>query len=477
MSPKDVQTAVIPLAADFPAAQHEAWAALTARPLKGASPDSLTRFTAEGLAIAPLYEDSDAPPVPAKIISDWDIRTIVRHFDPAKANGELLQDLAQGSASVLIRLDPSGRDGVAAGTPEDLAKVLDGALIDVAPVALDAGFLGARAADWLASAAKGAPAARLALHMDPLSAFAQSGSSPGPIEAHLVACANTGARLSEPYPKATLFLASGRAVHEAGGGEALELAVAISAAIAYAKALTRAGLTSADAFARMALGLAMDCDYFLSIAKLRAARILWAKAAGLCGSQAPARIEAASSGRMLTRADPWTNMIRLTAACFAGAVGGADSVVLGAFTDSLGAPTPFARRQARNTQLVLMHEAHLGHVRDPAAGCGYLETLTDELARAAWERLQQIEAAGGMIAALEAGEIQRQTDEARAVLRERLAKRELKILGVTDFKVDDGRAVETAPDRAHGADSPDPRLPGPDSHCTALKPIRLEDLA
>ena len=478
MSPASA-LAARPLAQGFPTATRDDWAQLATRTLKGAAPESLTRFTIEALPIAPLYDAaSQAAPAPAKTISGWDIRAPVQHPDPVQANAEALQNLAEGAASLLVKLDPSGQNGVAAGSAQDLARVLEGTLLDVAPVALDAGFLGPSAADWLALAAKGAPAAKLAFHLDPLSAFAASGSSPGQIEAHLVACASTAVRLAETYPKASLFLASGRPVHEAGGGESLELAVAVAAAIAYAKALAGAGMDASEAFSRIVIGLSADCDYFLSIAKFRAARVVWGKAAGACGSAAPARIEAISSGRMLTRADPWTNMIRLTAAGLAAAIGGADSIVLGAFTDAIGPPTSFARRQARNTQLVLMHEAHLGQVRDPASGCGYLEALTDEIARAAWARLQLIEGAGGLAAALQAGSVQRQTDEARAQLAERLAQRELRLLGVTDFRVEDGRPAQTETRRSPAAASPpDPRLPGPNSRCDQLKSIRLEDLA
>jgi methylmalonyl-CoA mutase N-terminal domain/subunit len=182
-------------------------------------------------------------------------------------------------------------------------------------------------------------------------------------------------------------------VHEAGGGEAEEVAFAAASAVAYAKALVRAGLPMADAFARITLGLSADADYFLTMAKLRAARAVWARIAGACAAHPTARVEARSSRRMLTAKDAWTNMIRLTAAGFGAAVGGADAVVLGNFTDALGLPTPFARRQSRNAQLVLMEEAHVGRVADPAAGSGYVEALTDQIAREAWARFQAIEAA------------------------------------------------------------------------------------
>ncbi|MFI4933139.1 MAG: methylmalonyl-CoA mutase family protein [Caulobacterales bacterium] len=472
------ETSAIEPSAAFPPASREDWLTLVERTLKGAPLESLTSRTLERLPIQPLYEPAARPPLPARLTRGWDVRAIVRHPHPASANAEAVQDLAGGASSLLLRIDPRSQAGVAVASAEALADVLEGVLLDLAPVALDAGFLGAKAADWLAAAAKGAPAAPLLFHMDPVSAFAQAGASPGPMAAHLIACANVGARLTAPYPKAGLFLASGRAAHEAGGGEALELALAMASALAYAKALTRAGLPTLAAFERIVLGLAVDADYFVGVAKLRAARLVWAKLTAACGAEVPARIEARSSARMLTAADPWTNMIRLTAAGAAAAVGGADAVALGAFTDALGLPTPFARRQARNAQLVLMDEANLGRVIDPAAGSGYVEALTDELARAAWERLQMIEAAGGVIAALEGAFIASQAHEARTELARRIESRELRVLGVTDFRTDDARPVDLAEaGDIPAGEAPSPRLPGPDSRCPPLTPIRLETLS
>jgi methylmalonyl-CoA mutase len=471
--PDDRPTA---LAAGFAPPDKAAWLALVERTLKGQAIETLTRRTLDGLAIAPLYEAA-ATPVLAKATPGWDVRAVVRHPHPAAANAEALQDLAGGANSVLVKIDPSGADGVAVGSADGLARVLDGVLLDVAPVALEAGFLGPQAADWLNAAAKGAPAAALALHLDPLTAFARGGTSPGPVEAHLASAASVAARLAEPYPKASLFLASGAAAHEAGACDTVELAFALAAALAYAKALVRAGLAMDDAFERIVLGACLDADVFVSVAKLRALRRLWARLTGACGPQSMARIEARSSGRMLTRADPWTNMIRLTAAAFAGAVGGADAIALAALTDALGPPTSFARRQARNTQLVLAAEANLGRVVDPGAGSGYVETLTDELARAAWGRFQEIEATGGAVVALEAGLIARWTAESRAELVRRLKDREQKILGVTDFAAASGVAPDVAEIHPTATNAPSARLPGPDGRCPPLAPVRLEDLA
>jgi len=180
---------IVPLAAGFPAPDRAAWLALVERTLKGAPLASLTRRTLEGLAIEPLYDAAPGAPAIARAAPGWDVRASVQHSDPAAANGEALEELAQGAQSLLLRLDPAGERGIAAGSAEELARVLDGVLLDVATVALDAGFLGPTAADWLGAAAKGAPAAQLSFHLDPMSAFAETGASPGPIEAHLTAAA------------------------------------------------------------------------------------------------------------------------------------------------------------------------------------------------------------------------------------------------------------------------------------------------
>ena len=359
---------------------------------------------------------------------------------------------------------------MAVGSAADLARVLDGVILEFAPVALDAGFLGPQAADWLRVAAKASPSALVRFHLDPLSAFAEAGESPGPIEAHLISAANVAARLAETYPQAQLFLASGRVVHEAGGGEAQEVAFAAGAAVAYAKALVRAGLSMENAFAGVALGLSADADYFATIAKLRAARAVWARIAQACGADTTARIEARSSRRMLTAKDAWTNMIRLTAAGFGAAVGGADTVVLGAFTDALGLPTEFARRQSRNAQLVLMEEAHIGRVADPAAGSGYVEALTDQIARTAWTQFQAIEAAGGILPALASGQIAAAVAAARAA---RIA--DPRIIGVTAFPPAKDTPVEVEIAAAKPVAAPSTRLPGPDSACPPLRPMRISE--
>ena len=458
------------MTADFPPATEADWRTLVDKTLGETPFDTLSKSTVEGLRIAPLYDQAESRAAPARRPPPdraWEVATLSAHPDPDRANTEILADLRGGAAAISLRIDPTGKTGVAVGSQQDLERALDGVILELAPVALEAGFLGPQAADWLNGAAKASPGALLRFHLDPLSAFAEAGHSPGPIDAHLISAANVAARMAQTYPKAQLFRASGQVAHEAGGGEALEVAFAAGAAVAYARALVRAGVPVADAFARITLGLSADTDYFLTIAKLRAARAVWARITQACGADPIARIEVRSSHWMLAAMDAWTNMIRLTAAAFGAAVGGADTVVLGNFTDALGLPSEFARRQSRNIQLVLMEEAHIGRVGDPAAGAGYVESLTDQIARAAWADFQAIESAGGLAQALAVGQVADRVAAAIAV------RPEPRIIGVNAFPPDKDTPVEVEMAVARAVAAPSPRLPGPDSACPPLAPIRL----
>lgn len=470
-----------PLSSDFPAPSLADWRALAEKGLRGAPFETLVGRTADGLAIQPLYvADPDRPVLRARpgLSGDsarpWDLRAVIDHPDPARANALAHEALAGGAASLLLPLDPSGETGVAVGSQDDLARTLDGVLLDLAPVALDAGSMGAEAANWLAALAKGAPEAPLAFHLDPLSTFAREGRSAGPVAAHVKAAAQAAARHAGAYPRAGLFLASGRFVHEAGGTEAQELGVMAAAAVAYLRALDAAGIAPAEGLKRIILSLAADARHPVQIAKLRAARALWARIAQACGSDAPAVIEARSSARMLADRGVHNNLLRLTAAAFAGAVGGAQAVVLNPFTAPLGGDNPLARRQASNIQLVLMEEAHLGRVADPAGGAFFFEQMTDDLARAGWAVFQSIEAEGGLAAALVSGKLSEDVAAAREALIGSVRDGSHPILGVSLYPAEED-PVTIDPRPAHGVPAPDVRQAGADDACPPFAPIRLSD--
>ncbi len=473
-----------PLTSGFPANTRQEWMSLVETVLKGQPFDKrLVRTTADGVAIQPLETAETSAKASGPLFGErdadrpWDLRCEITHPDPRTANRQILQDLEGGAASVLLKLDPTGETGIAVGGAADLAPALDGVFLELAPVALDAGFLGPMAADWLGELGKRAPNAPLAFHMDPLSAFAATGASAGAIDSQIALAAETGARWAVPYAKATFFLASGRVVHEAGGSEGQEIAFALSAALAYAKALVAAGLSMPDAFGRVVLGLAAEETYFTSLAKLRAARRLWSQMTRACGVDLAARIEARSSRRMLSTLDPWVNLLRLSAAGFAASVGGADVVILAPFTEPMGHPSELARRQARNTQLVLMEEAQLGRVSDPAAGAYSLETLTDGVARKAWTIFQEIEARGGVAKALELGAIQSDVAKVRARRDKDLSTRRQGMIGVNEFPLLTDSPVDLEHVTPSDFAKASPSIPstGPDSRCEPLAPWRAAE--
>ena len=278
--------------------------------------------------------------------------------------------------------------------------------------------------------------------------------------------ANTAQRHAGAYPEASFFLASGRVAHEAGGSIAQELAFAASSAVAYARAALDAGMTLERALAGTVVGLAVDQEYFDSLAKVRAMRLIWRSLTRALGCETLAVIEARSSRRMLAARDPWPNLLRLTAAGFAGGVGGADVVVLDGFTTAAGRPDAFARRQARNTQLVLMEEASLGRVDDPAAGSWFLDSRTRELAEAGWAEFQAIEAEGGVIEALVGGVVQPRIARARALRQTAYADGSAQIVGVTKFVDPDPRP---APVEARPVSAATQRV------CEPLIPVRFAE--
>lgn len=449
----------------FPTPTPAEWRALAEKALKGRPLESLVHLDADQLTLRPLYADATGvEPVfaPRPSQSDgraWDLRTLVEGDDPAAVNAAVLADLEGGAASVVL-------GGAVLSDSEPLARALDGVALELAAVALDAGLAGPEAANALAVAAKGSPRARLMFHMDPVSAFAATGEAPRSLEEHLSLAANTAARHASAYPEASFFLASGRVAHEAGGSIAQELAFAAANAVALVRAAVDAGMTAEQALKGTVLGLAVDQEYFDGLAKVRALRLMWRSICTAFGVETPAVIEARSSRRMLSARDPWPNLLRLTAAGFAGAVGGADAVVLDGFTRAQGRPDAFARRQARNTQLVLMEEANLGRVDDPAAGSWFLDQRTGELAEAGWAEFQAIEAEGGVVEALRGHVIQPRIARARQSLEAALSGGSVQMVGVTKF-------VDPEPRPAAADPAPAAPIEGGGDACVPLTPIRL----
>jgi methylmalonyl-CoA mutase len=217
--------------------------------------------------------------------------------------------------------------------------------------------------------------------------------------------------------------------------------------VAYLRALTDAGLPVAEAFDALEFRWSVGVEQFPSIAKLRAARRVWGRVAELCGvTEGRGQYQhAVTSAAMLTRRDPWVNMLRTTIACFAAAVGGADAITVAPFDAALGVPDDFARRIARNTHAILHDESSLGRVLDAAGGSWFVESLTDELAGKAWEVFTAVERAGGALAALDGGTLEAMIAPVRARRAEDIAHRRAPITGVSEFAFVDEAPVTRPP--------------------------------
>jgi methylmalonyl-CoA mutase len=463
-------TADLALAADFEPATREAWLKLVAKAIKGADFEKrLVSRTADGLRVEPLYTREQARPEAERSVpgaapftrgakasrAGWDIRQFYSAADPQEANVAILRDLEGGASSIALHIASPGTSGLPLAA-DTLEQALEGVLLDLCPIALIAGERTSEAAaalDRVWDKRGIAPEARLGhYNADPLGTLAQTGALTVPLEEALADAVGLLKR-SLAMPGVTALLADGNPYNAGGASEAQELAAMLATLVAYLRAAEAAGVSPDRALPKIAVALGVDDDQFLSTAKLRAARRLVWRVAEACGAGAAAaevHITAVTAWRMLAKRDPWTNIMRTTIACAAAAFGGADAIVVLPFTYALGRTDRFARRLARNIQIVCQEESHLGRVVDPAGGSWYVESLTDDLARKAWELFQDIERRGGMAAALQTGAIQNEiarTAEARA---KAIATGRIELTGVSTFPLlgGDGITVEPWPKAA-----------------------------
>ncbi len=451
----------------FSAPERAEWLALVEKALKGADFERrLVARTADDLRILPVYTRAEAPAGVADqrpgaapylrgataggISTAWDIRQIYAEPDPAAANAAILADLAGGVSSLKLQITRPGHSGLA-GDTATLGAALKGVMLDVCPISLDAGENVAAAAASLAELWRAAgikDAARLgAFNADPLGTLASTGTLIRPLDTALAEAAGL-AKSALSAPHLTALVADGHPYHAAGASEAQELAAVLATLTTYLRALEANGVAPAEALPKIAINLAVDADQILGLAKLRAARRLVWQIADACGAgDAVSRMSftAETSFRMMAKRDPWVNMLRTTIACATAAMGGAQAITVLPLTWALGRPDAFARRMARNTHLVLQEESGLSRVVDPAGGSFAIETLTSEMAAAAWKQFQEIEAAGGMAAALASGRVQDDIAKVAAARNKQLATGRMEMTGVSAFPKlgDDG--VKTTP--------------------------------
>lgn len=418
----------------------------------GEQPEHLLETpTYDGFAVRALYTALDELPEPP-LPGEWpyvrggpafpalrDVNTgwkVAEAFpspgaSAAEANAAMLAALGDGVSALLLRV---GDPGV---PPQQLEALLAGVYLNLAPVILDAGADYLAACDiLLALIGRLEPDQRATLSVDlgadPLTAMLSDRAAPPVEQVVAVAARAIGQR------GVRAITVDGPAFHNLGASAAWELAGSIAAAVAYLRVLSEAGLSVADALGQISFRLAADDDQFMTIAKMRAVRQLWARVAEVAGDPqgGAAVVHAQTSLPMMTQRDPWVNMLRTTLAAFGAGVGGADTVLVYAFDVAIpggfpGMATSFARRIARNTQLLLLEESHVGRVLDPAGGSWFVEELTEQLAQQAWQHFRAIESRGGFVDARDF--IAAQIAETSARRAEDIAHRRAAITGVNEF--------------------------------------------
>jgi methylmalonyl-CoA mutase len=427
MADDDVKLAT--LAAAFPPADEAHWRALVDKALKGAPFERLISRTADGIEIAPLYprDRAQRAPVARAAPGPWRALTRIDHPDAALAASQARADLDGGAAGLSL-VFAQARGACGFGLPEGaLPEALQGVDLAGIAVSLDAPAQ-SRAGEALADLveAQGIDPASAPLSFG-LSILDAQGALAPDLAGRVRALAARG--FSAPF-----CVADGRIVHAAGGAPAQEIAFAAAEALTGLRALEAGGHDLDEARRAIAFRMAVDADQFVSTCKLRALRRVWARIEESCGlAPRPMLLEAETAWRMMTRRDPWVNALRTTTAAFAAGVGGADWLTVLPLTQALGLPDAAARRLARNSQLILIEEAHLAFVADPATGAGGFEALTDALCARAWDLFTQIEREGGLAASMEAGAFPARVAASRAAMEREIARRKLPITGASEY--------------------------------------------
>ncbi len=440
---------------DFPAPELEEWRRAAAGP-KGKSVARLSGATPEGLEERPIYRAEDASEAVAAAglpgaspftrgaqalgAQGW-LLVVTPEARGAQAwRAEALEAVRGGAGALELFMEMQELDFAA-----DLARALEG--IDLERVALHlCGLDSLAVAAQLVAARPESTAARVVLCSDPLGTLASCWSLRVPLAAHYDELALLARWARERAPGWIVEHILADRWHEAGGTAVHELAYGVAAGVEHLRALIERGLAPDEAARSLAFTFSVGTRFFTEVAKLRAARVLWAAVTEAFGCSVPARamtLHARSSRWSQTRRDPWVNLIRGAVEGFAAVAGGAEAIELEPYDSRVGVSDAAAQRHARGTQHLLRHEARLDRVVDPAGGAYYVEWLTDALARAAWAELQRVEAAGGLAAALAQRLPQEELRQAGRRRAERVARLETPIVGVSRY----ANLAEELPDR------------------------------
>jgi methylmalonyl-CoA mutase len=469
--------------ADFPAKSLADWVALAGKELGGKSPDTLAWQTAEGIAVKPLYTEADLeaietatmpgfPPFTRGVRATmyagrpWTLRQYAGFSTAEESNAFYRENLRQGQMGLSVAFDLAthrgydsdhprvlgdvGKAGVAIDSVEDMKILFDGIPLDKMSVSMtmNGAVLPVLAAFIVAGEEQGVPASRLSgtIQNDILKEFMVRNTYIYPPEPSMRIVADIIDFAAKRMPRFNSISISGYHMQEAGATCVQELAFTLADGLEYVRAALAKGLAVDDFAPRLSFFFCLGMNFFMEIAKLRAARLLWARLmkqfAPQKASSLALRVHCQTSGVSLTEQDPYNNIVRTAVEAMAGVLGGTNSLHTNSFDEALALPTEFAARIARNTQLILAEEAGLTHVVDPLGGSYFVESLTNSVASAAAALIDEVEAMGGMTKAIEAGLPKLKIEESAARRQARIDRGADVIVGVNKYQVSNPAHVE-----------------------------------
>ncbi len=460
------------------------WRELAQKELRGRSPDDLIWQTPEGIAIKPLYtaadleglENQDSLPgfepflrgVRATMYTNrpWTIRQYAGFSTAQESNDFYRKALAGGQAGLSVAFDLAthrgydsdhprvvgdvGKAGVAIDSVEDMKVLFDGIPLDKMSVSMtmNGAVLPTLASYIVAAEEQGVKREQLAgtIQNDILKEFMVRNTYIYPPAPSMRIVSDIIAFTATEMPKFNSISISGYHMQEAGATAVQELAFTLADGLEYVRTAVDSGL-DIDLFAgRLSFFFCMGMNFFMEVAKLRAARLLWTRIIREFDPKDPKslmlRTHCQTSGVSLTEQDPFNNVIRTAYEAMAAVLGGTQSLHTNSFDEAIALPSEFSAKIARNTQLILAEETGVTKVIDPLAGSYYVESLTNSLASAAWDLIQEVEKIGGMTKAVEAGMPKMQIEAAAARKQARVDRGEEIIVGVNKYQSDDSDHVD-----------------------------------
>ena len=450
---------------EFETPSFDDWKTKAEKDLAGLPLEKLLSRTLDGIEVEPLYtaehgvEARDADAGAGSFLRGrvalpnsgrgWRVVQAISERDPREAARSASLLMRRGAEGLVVTLDPSlragratkcGGRGVSIRSLEDLRILLRDTDLAGTSLSFEAGSSAAPLAAGLTLLARERSVDPAKMHVelgyDPLGSLATSGGIPMSMERAWALGADLVRYCEQHLPLAQPLAINGQPFANAGAGPALELGLAMAAGIETLRGLEGAGLEPGRAAPAIVFRCALGRDLFAEVAKLRAARRLWARVLEACGvpeAERGLRIHARSSSRTRTARDAWVNLLRATVETFAGAIGGADAITVASFDEAAGQPDAFGLRLAAQLQVLLREESHLARVADPAGGSWYVEALSESTASAAWEHLQRIEREGGFLSALSGGAVSRLIAGHEEAMSRDVATRREAITGVSSY--------------------------------------------